>query len=231
MPIGDIVRVDVNYTFQNNPNTWCTFWETQTAAPVDTEPVSILDLFFGSLQPALEVIMSNQITFDCLVAQVIDPLPAGLPVVRNRDAVGALDSTELPGNVNAVVQTLEGIVESPPRKRGRDFWPGASVLEQVEGFWTQGYANLILDFYIAEVIPLLTDTNEGAYEWGNYSFTQRAENADPQFMGNGGTVPDPPTFGNDPFTEITLVRMVRACRTQRRRQPLDPCQPPYESTT
>lgn len=123
-----------------------------------------------------------------------------------------------------VAQLLGDEVDPTGRNRGRDFWYG-QVLEDfvTTGFqWAQSYIDEICVAY-----QTLTSSNTAAngneWDWGVFSRTQAEENIDPQFVSNGGSVPDPPTFGDAIFYQVQKIRLNPMIRTQRRRQSIDPC--------
>lgn len=219
----DIIRIDVNSTFQKNPNLFCTYWVVTAADSSGDDVNALLNSYSLNVVTPLQAIYPVGIEVDCLVGQTVDPLPASIPQVFAETGPGIRMGAELPGQCSAVVQQLPTQLNPTARQRGRDFWTGLVETDQVDGLWVQATANLVLGFYNDELIPGLSGAAGGTYGYVVWSKTQRDENDDPQYVSNGGSTPDPPTFGDLESYVIDRVRMVAPVRTQRRRQAEDPC--------
>lgn len=226
MPVDDIFSVDVNKTYQLNPNVMC--WQVQVSINADSSKL-ISDLqtwASGTLVPALTPLHNTGLVFDCSVVRKISPessLPDVLPFV----AVGGTRPTAadaLPGQNSHVVQLISDKTNNKPRNRGRDFWY-AQLVGDWEGdglHYDQAYADEVQAFYVA-LTNQISPASGNVFDIGIYSRTQQKENADPQFVSNGGAVPDPKTFGDPFFNILQHTRSNRLVRTQRRRQPEEVC--------
>lgn len=230
MAEGDIYRCDINWTMQNNPNVNCYLFKSllEEAGPKPEE--QLLVEFNASWFPDFEDMTNDSAIVECTVCQRIIPTP-GLPFIVPQGNPCDRLGLALPGNVQAVVQLMKDDDTTAPRERGRDFIGGSNEADQVDGIWTQAYANLVLNFYNTTLLAGLVTTEGSSFEWGLYSATQAAENVNPIYVSNGGSTPDPPTFGNNPWTPITYVQMNPKCRTQRRREAQDPCSVPLVDET
>ncbi len=231
MTLADVYKVDVHFTLQRNPNVYCfAYLTTATSEPGTLDIQELAAGFSPKVTDAIKVWSDDSVVFNCYVVSLLkrgQPGDESIPlkvVTTLMDTFGdrtLLDA--LPGQCSAVVQTLPSEDSTAARRRGRDFITGLTEVDQTDGKWLQATANLVLNQYIANILTDVVGAGTGVYNYGNWSPTQHAENIDPQFVSNGGAVPDPPTFGNNPFNEVTEVRMVETVRTQRQRQPEDVC--------
>ena len=114
----------------------------------------------------------------------------------------------LPGQCS-LVATLFGNTSDPNGKnRGRDFWAGGQEGDQANGVWGTGggvFAEIIKDYYEARTV-LVSPVSGNVFSWGTFSAKAVAD-ADPIH-----------------FWQMELVRLRLLVRTQRRRQPTDPCE-------
>ncbi len=231
MAIDDIIKADVFFTHQKNPNQYCYNFETTVSSEPATQDLEeFATVFVAIIMPGIKAWSDESVIFNCVKTSLVvrgdpddDSVP--LPVIKNLgDAAGTRMTLDaLPGQCSAVVQTLKSIDEVKPRTRGRDFITGLVETDQTDGLWTQATADLVLNRYDTVIIGTLAGVGAGRYLYGNFSPTQQAENVNKDFVSNGGLVPDPETFGDAPFSEVTLSRMQQLVRTQRLRQPEDPC--------
>ncbi len=224
MAVGDVLQIDLNWTMQKNPNTY-SYHYIVTVDPSTAEPVDdLLAVFSSAVMPNLANTFDDSAMLDCLVASVIE----GEKVIPRVDLIGAAGGRApglaLPGQCSMLVQILPDVGEPTPRRRGRDFISALQEADQLDGDWTQAAADLVLSIYNTELAATLVGAGGGNYEYGVYSFTQFKENNNPIYVSNGGSTPDPPTFGDDTFSEAGQFRALPQVRTQRRRQPEDPCQ-------
>jgi len=231
MAVDEVFKLTMHSTFQDNKNMWCAFYKETNAPSTQSTPVALSAAFEAQVDTEILPIKPTGWHMDCITVEGVEFFQPYMPFVAPTDYTGTLAGGELPGQCSAIVETLPDDVTAKVRQRGRDFWTGlVEGGDQVDGVMQQAAANRILNFYIVQILPDLTG-NGGIWEYGNYSYRQRKENLDPQFVSNGGSVPDPPTFGDPPFTQVTFVRMNALVRTQRRREPIDPCAIPLVDAT
>ncbi len=231
MALDDVLKVDVHFTLQGNPNVYCFNYVVSISSGIPgQDEVDLNAVFNTDIIPGIRLWSDETVVFHCLVTSLVkrgdpDDDTVFAPKVFDLANVLGLRSVQeaLPGQCSAVVQTFKSLEDAGPRLRGRDFITGLVEADQADGEWSQATADLVLNVYETAIIGDLAGGAGATYTYGNYSATQEAENNDPQFVSNGGAVPDPPTFGNNPFNDVTIVRMVESVRTQRRRQHEDAC--------
>ncbi len=230
MAVGDVLKLDVFFTLQKNPNSYCYNFEvTGIADPSVGDQFDLAKAFDDTFIPGMRNWSDETVIFHCLQVTTVFKadlsVPSVLPTIRDlSDLAGTRTmAVALPGQCSAVVQTFDTPENVTPRTRGRDFITGLVETDQVDGDWTQATATLILGAYEMSLLPTLQGDANGSFEYVNFSRTQQAENIDPQFVSNGGVVPDPPTFGNSPIGAVNNVRLVGLVRTQRQRQAEDVC--------
>ncbi len=231
MAVDDVYLCEIFFTHQKNPNLWSAFFEVTTSAePATLDVIELNTAFFGSFPTAVKTWSDDTVIFHCTKTSLVRrgdlsdtsiPLPS---LSTLADAQGLRVSTEaLPGQCSMVVQTLVSTEEVKPRTRGRDFITGLVEGDQSDGLWSQTAADLVLNEYNTVMLGTVDGVGTGRYLYGNWSRTQHAENINKDFVGNGGIVPDPDTFGDPAFNAVTAVRAQQLVRTQRLRQPEDPC--------
>ena len=225
MPVNDVYQVDINTRFQENDNIYCFVYQVRTVVDETLIPGDLETYGELTIAPALLPIHIPGVVFRCVVVNQIWP-NASIPTIESLlDAPGTRTFTKgLPGQCSAVVQIFGDTSDPTGRNRGRDYLYGQDVgdLAVAGNVWDAGYLTDVCTFY--QVLDDgFTSPGGNVFELGVFSRMQAKENIDPQFVSNGGIVPDPDTFGDDFFNQVVLYRLQPLVRTQRRRQPLDPC--------
>ncbi len=223
MAVDDILKLDVNFELQKNPNTYDFVYRVEVAGGTDAADALALATFFNTT-PMTNIlpIQTDAINFTCLVVTRIDPSPL-VPQKVLTGVAGTKVTDSLPGQCSMVLQLHKDESNDSARQRGRDFWSGFVEGDQDTGVWTNAAMDTIQNWYQTEILGTISQGG-ATFRFGVWSRTQKKENDDPQFVSNGGAVPDPPTFGTDPFTVVTYICSRTQVRTQRRRQPEDPCE-------
>lgn len=224
MAVDDILQLEEHFTHQGNPNQFTWAWKVVATDTVDTDPQTLLQEWAVTEHDLLRAIFNDDTLFDCTVVRKIHPT-IQLPAEELTNDVGTrpVVDADLPGQCCMVIQMNDDTGEPTPRRRGRDFVTGRDGIDHADGVWNQAAADLVLGFYSTALGTTIDSGNGGSYQFGIWSVRQLTENENPIFVSNGGATPDPPTFGNDPFTAITVFRARSVVRTQRRRQPERPC--------
>ncbi len=226
MPVGDIYSIDIHSRYQNNDNIYCYVMRVDA---ISDAGALVTDLAaYGELviEPALIVLHVSAVKFRCVDVHQIHPTNALPHITDLEDDSGVRSTTQLlPGQLSAVATIFGDTTDPTQRNRGRDYFYGQDSADLDVGGdkWDTGYLADLCTFYQVMndgFIPL--SGNE--FQLGVFSRKQAKENIDPQFVSNGGAVPDPPTFGDPVFNQVELYRMRGLIRTQRRRQPEDFCE-------
>jgi len=214
MAVTDVYKSNIFFDLQGQPDNILTYYFRQsgdvTSGFVED---SIIDGIETDLLPALAVVLNEELVFGCIeVAKLFDGagnvVMPSIPRHKTIDIEGAISLTEsLPGQCSLVVQTLPGLDDTNPRHRGRDFYTGFSEGDQADGVWLEATANALVAALQSALSPVLQGSADGEYQWVNWSPTIAAEAA--------------PAIRPD--SVITHVRPLRLVRTQRRRQPENPC--------
>lgn len=130
---------------------------------------------------------------------------------------GLVSPGPLPGQCSMCVQTLTTDFPPNPSNRGRDFWYGFVEGAQVNGGWLDATWQLLEAHLHATLFGGFVTPDGGGYHWVNWSGKVSAQRC-----------ALPP--GTDPFTaidswsNIQTLRCLKHVRTQRRRQPENPCE-------
>lgn len=235
MPAGDIYMGTIWTRYQENDNAhiWCievTGESIQSQTPADinawlTDPVV----------PGLKALQNAGVKYRCCSTQQVwsnggTPAPAtsipNVSLLNDEPGARTCITGQAPGQLSAVAQIITDQDNPTGRNRGRDFWWGMCVgdLSTTLGEeWDASFLMEIMTFYNT-LTSSFTGTGGNTFRWGVFSRVQAAENSFPDLVGEDGIAnSDRPTFGNDFFNVATLIRMNPMVRTQRRRQPLDPC--------
>ncbi len=226
MPVDDIYSVDIHSRYQNNDNIYCYVYQLDTISDASKIVTDLLAQGEDVIALRLLPLHVSSVIFRCVDVHQIHP-NAGLPEIVDlvSDAGTRTVTQALPGQLSAVSTIYGNKTDPTQRNRGRDYFYGADAadLETSGDKWDSGYLADICTFY-QFLDDGFTSTAGNAFSLGVFSRKQALENIDPQFVSNGGAVPDPPTFGDDPFNKVELYRMKGLIRTQRRRQPEDLCE-------
>ncbi len=234
MAIGDIYMATIWSRYQNNDNAFifCIVIDSETtpsAVPTDINTWIATDVI-----TEWKPLHNDGVIFRCISTikvweQIPSPGPASsIPAVANLgDQQGTRPTMEdmVPGQLSLVAQ-LQTQVDAPTaRNRGRDFWYG-QVTGDITGTgeeWELTYRSEVCAAYQA-IGKSFSSLNGNTWSWGVFSRTQAVENANPEATNEAG-IPnsEQPTFGDPIFNVIDLIRLKPSIRTQRRRQPIDPC--------
>lgn len=216
MPVGDIYQVTNEFTYQNNPNAYN--WHvrvTAEAAPEDV--VDDLAAFGQEREDNWLLIHNPSCVFRCITVRQVYPT-SSLPSIVATDNAGNRSCipplTHLPGQCSCVVTRYGDLGNPTQYNRGRDFITGQCSGDQTNGVFSAGVASYleeVCDMYAAMGNTYVAGGNE--YDIGIYSPSR----AKPE---NWPVVPSVPPY----FWPLIHVRGRSLVRTQRRRQPLDPCE-------
>lgn len=215
MPANDIYQCVIEFELQNNPNAYDYYLRVTTVN--DEENIYQGVLAFGAARiTAMQALHSVDVTFRCVVSRQVWPTKS-IPRVQASGVAGNRTSATpitLPGQCSAVV-TLYGDRVDPDRwNRGRDFWTGALASDQANGVWNTGVASYLQDLcdYYQTMTNAFTDAWGNVYEIGLFSRTR------------AGVVEGTPPVAVPFFWPLNFVIGKSLVRTQRRRQPEDPCE-------
>jgi len=213
--LGDIYQVTNEFIYQGNPNQYSFHLRLQIEGTPATVNADMLA--FGVLRETAWLPLHNpSVTFRCVTArQVFDT--NSLPQLEvtgnsgNRTCIPALD--HLPGQCSCVAQLFGDIVDPTAFNRGRDFVCGQCCDDQLDGEFTAGpgYIDELCLMYATMTNIYVNGAN--TYDIGIYSPSRAKPPGDPP-------PPPIPPF----FWPLQHVRTKQLVRTQRRRQPLDPCE-------
>lgn len=217
MSVEDIYACDIHFRHQENDNLYCFIFQIQSEA---NEAVASRDVAVHGLNkvwPALRPIITTEAVGLCAVGREIWPATS-IPEIQRIDENGSREiglSTALPGQ-NSMVAQLFGDAGNPNRfNRGRDFLAAWNCQDQTRGMFDSDPLSDAQTFYEGDW-KTFTATSGNQFRWGTFSLTQ-AKKTVPQ---NGNPPVDPDAVF---FWPIELVRLNPLVRTQRRRQPEDPC--------
>lgn len=216
MAVGDIYVVANEFEYQGNPNAYA--WHLQVRVEGTPDKIAADALAFGvARQTAWLPLHNPSVNFRCVTARQVYP-DFSLPKLQITTASGNRTCTpslaHLPGQCSCVV-TLYGDINNPTSfNRGRDFVTGQCCDDQLNGVLTSGpvsYLQELCDMYAAMTNVYVNGGNE--FDIGVYSPSRAKPPTWP-------IVPSIPPF----FWKLEHVRGRSLMRTQRRRQPLDPCE-------
>ncbi len=223
MAVGDIWQVNNEFEYQDNANIYSWYLRVETEGDAAAVPADML-AFGVDRQVELVLLHNPFVNFRCTTARQIYP-DNGLPQMEITGEVGSRLCTPvgdvLPGQCCCVI-TLYGDIANPDaNNRGRDFFTGMCCSDQVNGTLDHGapatYLQDVCDMYQRMTHTWTVGGN--SYTIGVYS-PSKAKPAG--WPGN----PSIPPF----FWPLEHVRARSLIRTQRRRQPLDPCEPVCNAT-
>lgn len=222
MPVDDVWQVTNEFEYQGNPNSYN--WHLQVSVEGDAEGVGDDMLTFGLLRQTAWILLHNpSVRFLCVTARQLFPTTS-LPQMTINDPVKLGNRTcdpllnHLPGQCSCVVTRYGDKTNPTARNRGRDFVTGACGNDQFNGTFDSGigsYLEELCTMYANMTNRYVSAPNE--YDIGIYS----PSNALPPKAAPGD--PQPPPIVPY-FWPLEFVRGRSLVRTQRRRQPLDPCE-------
>lgn len=212
MATGDVYQVEIWNTLQGDTNNIWTFHVIEDGAPAGTVEDDLNDHFSDHVVDNLLSFLADVFTFTCIdTKKIYDALSNSklTSVPRQLSLTGKVGTDvndSLPGQCSLVMQEIGDLDTASPTSRGRLFINGASELSQADGEWDQTWAQGVIGVFNTNLLGGFTGDDGGTYRWGVVS--QKILDQTP-----------PGTF----FTEIEQLRGLKQVRTQRRRQPLDPC--------
>ncbi len=213
MAVDYIYQTIIHSKHQNNANAYCWYFRVSTEVVADDVPDDLL-VVITAIQSAMRSLHTTDVNFECNEVRQIWPNNS-LPQIGITDEAGTRTTTaSLPGQCSCVV-TLYGDTTNPTKfNRGRDFLYGMDEADQGNGLFTvgPGYLTDVDTFYAAR--SLITAQGGNEFEWGNFSMTKA------KLLGALATY----------WFPMELMRSRQLVRTQRRRQPLDPCEVVLDST-
>ncbi len=225
MAVGDVYSADIHMTYQQNPNVYCFNYEVTTQANEDAIVSDLLTFAENTIQADLLPLHVTGALFPCVTVKQIWP-NSSLPAIAATPATPGTrtTTTSLPGQCSNVWQVYSNTGNPTGRNRGRDFLYAQDCADLTIGGdkYDAGYLAAVAAVYDG-ITNVVAPGSGNVFDWVVFSRTQAMENIDPQYVGNGGAVPNPPTFGDDASNVVILVRSDGLVRTQRRRQPEDPC--------
>lgn len=214
MAVGDIYLSTIEFTYQNNPNAYHFHLKVTTEGDPDNTGTHVAQ--FGQARTiAYQALHNTFVDFQCATARQIWPNKSVPEVVitnlsGNRTTTGPIT---LPGQCSCVVTLYGDPVDPTKHNRGRDFWTGQLAQDQELGLWDHpaAYLQEVCDWYAAMGN---TYTNGGnVFDIGIFSPTEAKRSLGPP--------PDPTVVF---FWKLQKIRAKQLVRTQRRRQPEDPCE-------
>lgn len=226
MAVDDVYMGVAHSIYQQNANVFCVYFQVESEIDESAIAQEIADWVELVAVVALQPLRATLVEWRCSTARRIWP-DTSIETVNpfGPFALGTRVGTDyLPGQLSAVIQLVGNSDTPTSRNRGRDFHYGMlqSDIDTFGANWTAAFQQELNDIYVA-FTSTFTTTTSNVLRLGVFSRTQAEENVDPQYVSNGGTVPDPPTFGDPFFNILDQVRSNPLIRTQRRRQPEDPC--------
>ncbi len=207
MATGDVYQGEQHFTLQSNPNTYCFFYQitTEVNESVASRDVAVhmKDVVF----PLIQALTVDTAIFHCVTGKEVWP-KTSIVEVQETPGIGGQDkglAQILPGQCNMVAQLYGDQANPTASNKGRDFWTGWISDDQEDGKFESSATGVIQTFY--ETLPKsFTSTNGNVFDWGVFSMKLAKQS------------PPVPFF----FT-VKLIRINKLVRTQRRRQPEDPC--------
>ncbi len=235
MPAGDVYMGTVWTRYQENDNAhiWCV--EVTGESIQSQTPADINTWLSGTVVPGLKDLQNTGVVYRCVSTQQVwsngdTPAPAtsipNVALLNDEPGERTCITGQAPGQLSAVAQIITNQDNPTARNRGRDFWWGMCIGDMSTTLgeqWDASFLMEIMTFY-QTLTSSFTGTGGNTFRWGVFSRVQAAENSFPTLVGDDGVAnEDRPTFGQPFFNVATLIRMNPMIRTQRRRQPLDPC--------
>ena len=216
MAVGDIYTVANEFIYQGNANAY--IWNLRSTAEISPASVNQALLFFGTARQTAWLPLHNpSVEFRCVTARKIFPgtsLPqvTSSPASGNRICSPVLD--HLPGQCSCVVTEYGDITAPDANNRGRMFVTGQCCVDQLNGVFDPepgGYVEDLCQLFITMGNVFVSGGN--TFDIGIFS-PHRAG------IRTGPDVPPTPPY----FWPLEHVRARSLVRTQRRRQPVDPCE-------
>lgn len=236
MPEGDIYMATIWERYQDNDNAhiFCVNVENETVQA--QSPVEIDNWLHNDVLPLMKPLKNEKLVFRCSNVQQVwgnlpspgpkTSLPRVTPFIAQTGSRDLTAAAPMPGQLSLVAQLITDQDNPTSRNRGRDFWYAMlqGDMDSDDGDrWDAAFQLEVITFYTS-LTSNFSNGSGNTYSWGVFSRTQAVENANPDATDENG-IPnsEKPTFGDPYFQTATKVRINPMIRTQRRRQPLDPC--------
>ncbi len=209
MSVGDIYQSGLHFTFQKNANIFCNYFRLKTEVDIEEITTEINVHVEADWNDNMRPIMDGNFVVDCIEVRQVWPNNAIPDIKAVVNPAGTRSDTDnLPGQCS-LVATLFGDVDNPTNhNRGRDFWTGGAEGDQTDGKWIGGpavFRTLLLAYYQARVQEF-TGLSGNVFQWVVFSLTTAK-------------------LSQTPFHWVVQrIRLRDLVRTQRRRQPSDPCE-------
>lgn len=219
MPIGDIYTVSTFFDFQgqtNNVYLWHMF--TNDDADTSTNEHALNEYFEDTVLPAFVVGLDENFIFKCIDTKLVidesvkDPVTSISQQIAVNLAGSVTTAEALPGQCSMVIQTIDELSNGDPSSRGRDFYTGFVEGDQADGVWIDATLAARTGILNTVLKPSSILKNGGQWFWVNLSpkrIAARKAGGGPPFV--------------KVFADIEFLRPLKAVRTQRRRQFLNPC--------
>jgi len=214
MPVNDLYKTDVWNEFQGDvDNQWTFISKVITDAPGVLGNEEDLNSHFAATVDLLLIQMALTFEFTCIDTKKIyvattNKKTPGIPhQLGLTGKAGTSMGGALPSQCQFCVQELSDIDDGNPSKRGRSFYNGFNVDDQTDGDWDSIPVTVFAAVLVTQLMGGFTGPNGGDYTWVGIS--SKAFDLDP--------IPAGFTF------DINILRGLKQVRTQRKRQPLNPC--------
>jgi len=222
MPVGDVYQSNLWSTFQgDHANVWTAFFRADTLPDTLTVEEDLNEFMENVMVAAFKSVVRDTFIFECsdtskIWDELTDLVSTSLPRQRAFNVPGTiLTGNTLPGQCSLLIQLLSDLESSNPMSRGRDFFNGLLAADQLDGVWALGPVAIIQAIYKSNLIDGVSTTDNGVYTYVNFS---RKAASDPAILGS-------------PVRPIIAIRSLKHVRTQRRRQPMNPCDKYFDLVT
>lgn len=218
MPVNDIWVAETHLTVQKNPNVHCNYYRLINEQD-ENAGKELLAFEVQKQQDTFYELITDEGVIDCVKVREVFPTTSvfdsqGLQAPGERDTTSA---KTLPGQCSAVA-TLYGDEQNPNQfNRGRDFWHGALDADQDNGKWDLTGYMVDVRAYYQNAMQQFSTADGNDWEWGHFSRTKAKEHE--ESIGQ-----EPPGPAIEHFWMFDRVDVKQLVRTQRRRQPLEPCE-------
>lgn len=214
MAVDDVYQTDIFFTFQGDTNNIFTYHLKETNAPAGADSEDEINFFMVNVFiPDLLTNFSPDLVFDCSdTRRIWSGAQNSLVPSISRQLAMMLPGTSspgesLPGQCSMLIQLMGDLDNPDPSRRGRDFYTGFIEGDQAAGVWTANASGDLTTDLKENLMDGVGTANGGQYQW--IVFSHKFAKQEPQV--------------DDPSTIINVLRALKHVRTQRRRQPTNPC--------
>lgn len=209
MAVGDIYMTALHFTYQKNVNLMCNYFQVDEEPSSDDVETDLATFVQDDWDDELRSIFDDKFVVDCSEVRQVHPNNSIPLVTAVLNPTGSRTPGDgLPGQCSLVATLFGNKTDPNAKNRGRDFWTAGQEGDQANGKWRTvpgEFLNLVELYYGARTV-LVSPPSGNVFSWGNFSRKAVAV-ADPIH-----------------FWQMELVRIRHLVRTQRRRQPSDPCE-------